>query len=185
MRVAWGVRDPTRLQTFVAPEEFAALRPGPPRRDNARATADWEAQNDLFAIGGPEISSSLRTQRRESVTWILQIIRRTVFAWSGRCRGPTGSYRATQYRALPDSKPSRKGQSGKCCFACWPTKRPNWAPSTRPENRKREPSRSSLPFAPVRRMHVYPLLGFRVDPAPQNTATRKHKRVYAVIGDDS
>jgi hypothetical protein len=42
-----------------------------------------------------------------------------------------------------------------------------------------------LPLAPMGRVRENELHGFRVDPAAENTAARKHERVGAVVADDS
>ena len=41
-----------------------------------------------------------------------------------------------------------------------------------------------LPFAPMGRLHVEPLLSFRLRPTAKNTPARKHKRMYAIVVDD-
>ena len=41
-----------------------------------------------------------------------------------------------------------------------------------------------MPFAPMRRPHVQPFLGFRFHPAVENAAARKHQRVRAIVIDD-
>ncbi len=82
-------------------------------------------------------------------------------------REPEGPKRQTLLRLLADEKAKlaalKRERSGKP---------------------RRESLGAFLPFAPVGRTHVDLLFGFRVDPAPQDATTRKHKRMRAVIGDD-